>query len=217
MLHAHVHAADTLGIDRSASMLGDSAKYTGDGVHFEVQDIAAFAAGPRAATGGHFDVIFANASLQWVPDHDALLEQLTEALADGGQLAFQVPANEDHVSHTTANAIAREAPFADALAGAPDATLRPTLAPERYAEILDQLGYIDCHVRLQVYGHHLASTAEVVEWVKGTLLTPYRERLDPAMYQLLVERYRDRLLAEVGDHRPYFYPFKRILCAGRRG
>jgi trans-aconitate methyltransferase len=57
----------------------------------------------------------------------------------------------------------------------------------------------------------------VVEWVKGTLLTPYRERLDPAMYQLLVQRYRDRLLAEAGDHRPYFYAFKRILGAGRRG
>ena len=195
MLHAHVHAADTLGIDRSASMLGDSAKYEGDGVHFEVQDIAAFAAGPRAATGGHFDVIFANASLQWVPDHEALLEQLSDALADDGQLAFQVPANDDHVSHTIANAIAREAPFADALAGAPDATLRPTLPPERYAEILDQLGFVDCMSGYRCTG---ITWRRPRKWSSGSRARCSRRTGNgsiPPRYELFVARYRDRLLA----------------------
>ena len=216
LLHARLRAAETVGIDRSPSMLGESEQYAGGGVHFEAMDIAEFAAGPRTVTGGRFDVIFANASLHWLPDHEALLEQLTGALGEGGQLAFQVPANGDHASHVAAAEIAREAPFAEAMAGAADLGQRGTLLPGGYAEVLDQLGYVDQHVRLQVYGHHLASTAEVVEWVKGTLLTPYRERLEPELYDEFLRRYRDRLLEVVGDQRPYFYPFKRILCWGRR-
>ena len=81
--------------------------------------------------------------------------------------------------------------------------------------VLHRLGYTEQVVRLQVYGHLLGSTDDVVEWVKGTLLTPYRERLDPETYEAYVERYRTRLLEVLGDQRPYFYPFKRILCWAR--
>jgi trans-aconitate 2-methyltransferase len=70
-------------------------------------------------------------------------------------------------------------------------------------------------VRLQVYGHLLGSTGDVVEWVKGTLLTQYREKLDPSMYETFLDRYRARLLETLGDQQPYFYPFKRILCWAR--
>ncbi len=83
--------------------------------------------------------------------------------------------------------------------------------------LLHRLGFRHQVVRLQVYGHVLDSTAEVVEWVKGTLLTPYREQLDEAHYQAFVDRYRARLLAALGEESPYFYPFKRILCWARRG
>ena len=81
--------------------------------------------------------------------------------------------------------------------------------------LLDRLGFEQQHVRLQVYGHHLASTADVVEWVKGTSLTRFARVLDEATYARFLDQYRERLLAEVGDHRPYFYAFKRILMWGR--
>ena len=68
----------------------------------------------------------------------------------------------------------------------------------------------------EVYGHHLASTADVVEWVKGTSLTRFKERLSPDLYEEFVDRYRQRLVAVLGDHRPFFYPFKRILFWARR-
>ncbi len=89
------------------------------------------------------------------------------------------------------------------------------LDPEHYAGILDRLGYTEQHVRLQVYRHHLSCTAEVVEWVKGTLLTPYREQLSAAEFDEFVATYQRLLLERLGDQRPYFYPVKRILCWGR--
>ena len=51
--------------------------------------------------------------------------------------------------------------------------------------------------------------------MKGTLLTDYEKRLPAALYEEFVARYRDRLHEALGDQRPYFYPFKRILLWGR--
>lgn len=208
-LHQHLGTAETIGIDRSESMLSDSRRWTGHGVSFAVRDITEF------ALDGGFDVIAANASLQWVPDHLVVLERLSAALRPQGQLAFQVPANADHPSHTLAHAVAGEEPFASALAGVSLAHQDPIPPPETYAVALHRLGFGRQIVRLQVYGHLLGSTGDVVEWVKGTLLTQYREKLDPPLYEAFLERYRTRLLETLGDHRPYFYPFKRILCWAR--
>ena len=61
-----------------------------------------------------------------------------------------------------------------------------------------------------------SSPDAVVEWVRGTLLTDYELRLPEPLYREFVARYRERLHAALGDQRPYFYPFKRILLWGRR-
>ncbi len=213
LLHQRVRAVETIGLDRSASMLAGSDRWRGDGVHFVQGDIEAF---PNPdGSDGSFDVIAANASLHWVDDQHGLLRRLTAALRPGGQLAFQVPSNFDHPSHTVARLVAEESPFAQILATWPDSGAAAVLAPEDYAVALHRLGFAEQSVRLQVYGHLLESTASVVEWVKGTLLTPYRERLDPAAYQAFVARYQARLGEMLGVERPYFYPFKRILCWAR--
>jgi trans-aconitate 2-methyltransferase len=70
---------------------------------------------------------------------------------------------------------------------------------------------------LQVYAHRLKSANDVVEWVKGTTLTRFKEPLGEVGWNQFVELYRERLLAELGDQTPYLYPFKRILMWARRG
>ncbi|HEX4082213.1 MAG TPA: methyltransferase domain-containing protein [Acidimicrobiales bacterium] len=208
-LHEALGAAQTVGVDSSAAMLAEA---PGDvpGLSFVEGDLAAWAGPP-------VDVVFANASFQWVDDHRNLLARVRAGLRSGGQLAFQVPANFDHPSHRLARAVAAEAPFAAALAGSggpPPDRGDSVLAPAAYAAIVHDLGATEQHVRLQVYGHVLDDTAAVVDWVRGTLLTPYRDRLD---YDAFVDRYRQRLLAELGDRRPYFYAFSRILGWARFG
>jgi len=203
-LHERTGAAVTLGIDSSPAMLERAAAHATAGLRFELGDIAEFGA-PAA-----YDVVFANAALHWVPGHEQLLRRLTDSLRPGGQLAVQVPANTDHPSHALAFEIAQEPPFEVAV---DEAT--PILAPEAYATLLDDLGFEDVHVRVQVYGHHLASTAEVVEWTKGTTLTRFQRMLTPERYSQFVDNYRDRLLAVLGDRSPYFYTFKRLLFWGK--
>src|SRR6266542_2952843 len=72
-------------------------------------------------------------------------------LAPGGQLAIQMPANHAHVSHEVAAAIAAEEPFRGAMSGY--RRVNPAEAPERYAELLERLGFVEQHVRMQIYPH----------------------------------------------------------------
>jgi len=189
-------------------MLAGSAPFAGNGLRFEAGDIG------RLAEQGRFDLVFSNAALQWVAGHETLFAYLTGLLNPGGQLAIQVPANHDHISHIVAHNLAREEPFRTAL----DGYVRhvPVQAPEWYAQELDRLGLGEQSVRLQVYVHHLASRDEVVEWVKGTLLTDYQRRMPAELYGHFLARYREVLLPQLDDARPFFYPFKRILMWARR-
>jgi trans-aconitate 2-methyltransferase len=212
-LHAHLGAAETVGFDNSQAMLADAGAYASDNLRFEPADIATV--GPQ--TSGRFDIVFSNAAMQWLPDHPAVLARWATLVRSGGQLAVQVPANADHPSHLLSAEVARESPFVEAMGGAPPADpVLGVLKPEQYAVTLDALGFETQHVRLQVYGHRLDSTADVVEWVKGTSLTRFRKAMaDDALFDAFVARYRQRLLDCLGEHSPFFYPFKRVLLWGR--
>lgn len=209
-LHRRLSASRTLGIDSSDSMLAASGSHAGDGVRFELGDIARWPADP----GDAVDIVFANASLQWVPDHRGVLARWASALRPGGQLAVQVPANADHPSHQLLQELGRDL-LGD---GAPlDVVTANVLAPVSYAELLNDLGFGEQHVRLQVYRHELSSTGELVEWTRGTALTRFRAVLEDSAYEDLVETYRTRLFEVIGDRSPYVYYFKRILLWARSG
>jgi trans-aconitate 2-methyltransferase len=208
LLHDTLDAARTLGLDSSETMLARSAGHAAAGLRFERADIAAF------DQPGAWDVVFSNAALHWLPDHASLFARLGAALAPEGQLAVQMPHNFDHPSHVVAAAVADEEPFRTALDGF--AVRRPVQAPEWYATLLHRLGFGAQHVRLQVYGHRLDDRAAVIEWVQGTLLTAYRQRLPAPLWPAFMDRYRAALLPRLDDARPYFYPFKRLLIWARR-
>ncbi|HWT18273.1 MAG TPA: methyltransferase domain-containing protein, partial [Variovorax sp.] len=80
--------AQVVGTDNSEAMLA-SARERLPQARFELSDIATWA--PREAP----DLIYANASLQWVPDHETLIPRLFDALASGGVLAIQMPDNRE--------------------------------------------------------------------------------------------------------------------------
>jgi trans-aconitate 2-methyltransferase len=207
-LHRRLEAAETLGLDSSPAMLERAAALEGGGLRFDLGDIAGF-------DQRGWDVVFSNAALHWLPDHADLFGRLVAGLNPGGQLAVQMPANHDHPSHVVAAEVAGTEPFRSALDGYRRSS--PVQAPEWYAELLDRLGLADQHVRLQVYLHHLAARDEVVEWVKGTLLTDYQSRMPATLFEEFLATYRRRLLPLLEDTHPYRYPFKRLLLWGRRG
>jgi trans-aconitate 2-methyltransferase len=208
-MHERTGASATLGIDSSEAMLARAKSHAGHGLSFELEDIGDWVA------AGPLDLVFSNAALHWVDDHRDLFARLTAALRPGGQLAVQMPANHDHASHLVAERVASEEPFREALGGYMRRS--PVLSPEIYAVLLDRLGYVAQHVRLQVYLHLLPEPDAVVDWVKGTLLTDYKRRLPDSLYEGFIARYRELLLTELGEGRPFRFTFKRLLLWGKLG
>jgi len=206
LAHRTLAARETLGLDASAAMLERAANHAGGGLRFVQGDIGTF-------EGEGYDLVLSNAALHWIPNHGPLLARLVRALAPGGQIAIQVPANHDHRSHLLAQELASEPPFAAALGGYTRG--KPVLEPEEYAHALFRLGFREQHVRLVVYGHPLPSRSDVVEWVRGTLLTDYQKRLSPELWERYLAAYRDRLVASLPNDRPFLYTYKRILLWGQ--
>ncbi len=243
-LHERLDARETVGIDRSDNMLAGAREgQPPAGLRFETGAIEDFAgarrlpldtaragsldgARDRQPSGGDvarrlqpsggdgWDLIFSNAALHWVDNHERLLEQLAAMLERAGQLAFQVPAQHDTLTHLLAEELAATEPYRSAFAGWRRS--QPVLAPDAYARLMHRFGFVEQKTQLIVYPHILASREDVVEWVKGTMLTEYKRHLPAAVYDQFVDAYRARLLERLEDARPFFYPFKRILCWGQR-
>lgn len=207
-----LHCASMTGIDNSLAMITETAQYASGTVSFEVGDI-----GEWTSAGDH-DLVLASASLQWVPDHASVLRRWTAALRPGGILAVQVPTNAYMPSHTIADEIANTEQFLSAFGDEgppPDPVARNVLEPEEYASLLFDMGFEHQHVRLQIYPHVLATSRSVVDWVRGTTLTRFQSRLAPDMFASFVGAYEQRLIEVIGEHSPYFFPFRRILFWGQ--
>jgi len=186
VLHETLQAAETIGIDSSTEMLAKADAQTSPSLHFQQGDIASF-------TASGLDLLFSNAALHWIPDHERLFPRLISYLGSRGQLAVQMPCNDDHPSHRVAREVAAAFGLKPQRAG--------LLPIERYAHILHSAGMTRQNVRVQVYAHLLPSARDVVEWVKGSTLTEYREPLGPDRFAEFVDEYSRRLLAEIGDAR----------------
>ncbi len=194
-LHERLGAAETLGIDNSPAMLAEAVP--GEGLRFADGDISEFGG------EGEWDLVFSNAALQWVPEHERLFATLGQALRPGGQLAVQMPKNFDHPAHILAYELGRayDVPPPE----------RPVMEPEEIARLLHRLGFEQVRVQLHVYLHLLESRESVVEWVRGTLLTRYRSALSPERHERFLQEYRRRLMERLEDERPYPFTFKRVL------
>jgi len=202
-----------VGIDNSPSMLSAAREHASARVTFEHGDIEAW------TSNGDHDLVLAAASLQWVPDHAGVLSRWVAALAPGGRLAVQVPANAHASTHVVADRLANTEPYRSAFGAGgppPDPVANNVLAPHEYARVLYGLGMVEIDVDLHVYPHVLDSTRHAVEWVKGTTLTRFRTTLPADVYEAFLVDYERELVDMMGEHEPCFFPFDRILFTARR-
>lgn len=185
VLAARFPDAVITGLDSSADMI-DAARARLPRIRFDLADIEQW------DDAGQFDVILANAVLQWVPNHEVLMPRLASKLARGGCLAVQMPDNLDEPAHRLMRQVAADGPWAGKLANAAG-----TRAPRRgsawyYSLLRPHVSRVD--VWHTTYHHVLSGgTDAVVEWFKGSGLRPFLSPLDAAESQAFLAQYRDAL------------------------
>ena len=199
--------ADVLGIDASPEMVERAQAYAHPHLRFAVQDLRDW----RPA--GPVDVIVSNATLQWVPEHRALLPRVVEALAPGGWLAFQVPGNFDEPSHRLLDELADDPRFADFT----NARERPKAYAA--ASYLADLAGLGCAVNAweTTYLHVLTGPDPVFRWISGTGARPVLQALPDDRREEFVREYRSRLAAAYPE-RAYgtLLPFRRVFVVAQR-
>jgi trans-aconitate 2-methyltransferase len=204
LLASRYPTAKVVGTDNSEAMLA-SARERLPQARFELSDIATWAPQDQAP-----DLIYANAALQWVPDHEQLIPRLFAALAPGGVLAIQMPDNREEPTHRLMRAVAAEAPWAEPIGNAD--RLRTLLLPlgGYYDLLAPAAAKVD--VWHTIYQHPMADAAAIVEWVRGTGLKPFVDRLPADLQASYLAEYERR----VDQAYPARTDCKRLLAFPRK-
>jgi len=199
--------ATVTGLDSSEDMVSAARKRLPQ-LTFEVADIGTWSPSQQ------YDVILANASLQWLPDHATLYPHLLGKLAPGGHLAIQTPDNLEEPAHRLARETAANGPWASKIG---EAKLPPRHSASFYYELLRaHASQVD--VWRTTYFHALAGAAAVVEWFKGSALLPYLEKLDADERSAFLAAYQ----AAIAEAYPaladgtVLLPFPRLFIVARR-
>ena len=209
MLIARYPDAEVTALDSSADML-EAARERLPGLRIEQVDIE------RWDDEGPFDVILANAVLQWLPDHARLFPRLIRKLAPGGSLAVQMPDNLDESAHRLMREVASYGPWAKKLA---DKVSRraPRQSPEwYYAAVHASCSAVD--VWRTTYHHPLPGANAVVEWFKGSGLRPFLDALDADEQAQYLARYEASIAQAypaLGDG-TVLLPFPRLFIVATR-
>ncbi|VVN22566.1 Trans-aconitate 2-methyltransferase [Pseudomonas fluorescens] len=202
--------ATVRGVDSSTDMI-DAARKRLPQVQFDTVDIGTW------NDSGPFDVIFANAVLQWLPDHATLLPSLAARLTPGGSLAIQMPDNLNEPSHRLMREIAANGPWASKLADAAGQRTEMASASDYYSMLRPHCARVD--VWRTTYHHPLAGGASgVVEWFKGSGLRPFLEPLDEAEKAQYLKQYQaaiERAYPALSDG-SVLLPFPRLFIVATR-
>lgn len=200
--------AYVVGVDASVAMLARAARRARPGrLGFVLADLRGW------TPDRPLDVIVSNATFHWLDDHAALLDRLLGALAPGGALAFQVPANADAPSHRILAELAGSDEWRGRLAG----SLAPGARP--MAWYVDRLAEAGCRVDAweTTYVHVLEGEDPVLRWLEGTTLRPVLAALDGSGRARFLDRLA-ALLREAYPRREWgtAFPFTRRFVVARR-
>ena len=193
--------ARVVGMDSSADMLA-RAKSEHRGIEWVCADLADWE--PDAPV----DLLFSNAALHWLGDHEELIPRLRGWMADGGVAAIQMPDNWREPTHRIPADILDDGTWP---AAAAEALMRDRLAsPADYRRWL-QPATVDLWET--TYFQVLTGEDPVWGWVTGSVLRPVLEALDDDERTRFADRcrsaYRDAYPA--GSDGTTLLPFRRLF------
>lgn len=203
-------AADFLGIDPSPEMLAKSKDLESRNLHFKnaaVEDFVVSNPSPN------WDLIFSNAALQWSDNHEALFPQLISLLRDKGQFAVQMPVQKENLLNKLLLELVQEKPFTEFLHGWKRES--PLLSIDQYAQIMFENGLDNIQIIQKVYPIVADNPENLFDFIAGSSLVPYMERMTIGQQELFAAEYKSRIQKDFKRF-PAIYAFKRLLLYGSK-
>jgi trans-aconitate 2-methyltransferase len=200
LLRARWPEAEIDAIDFAPEMLADARK-SGVDARFIEADIA------RWTPDNSYDVIYSNAALQWLGDHETLLSRLLSFVRPGGVLAVQVPRNFEEHCHVLLRQAVSDSRWREELKDVRD--WWNVLQPEAYFDLLKPAA-ISVDLWETRYFHVLEGKDPVFHWMMGTGLRPFAAALETPLKEEFLAHYRG-LLASAYPPRPGGLTIHRFL------
>ena len=199
--------ATVTGVDSSPEMLAEAQREF-PGIRWQQADIRAWS--PDQIP----DLIFTNAALHWVPDHERLLPRLVGMLREGGVLAMQVPRHFESPSHLELKAMVLGSPWRDRLEPLLLATIPP---PEAYWRwLLPHARNVD--IWESIYLQVLDGPDPVVNFMKGTALRPFLSALPESDGTEFVAEFATRMARAYPPESSgqTLFPFRRLFLVAQK-
>ena len=194
---------DVIGVDASPAML-DAARASGHYAGLVEGDIATWQADHAPA------LIYSNAALHWLGDHEMLLPKLAAMLAKGGTLAVQMPHQNNAPSHRVWASLCEEM-----FPGRVDHAAGPgVLNAARYYRMLAPLGQVSLWETEYFQNLEASDSAHPVRlFTEATYARPILEALEPAERESLITAYEavmEKAYPRSNDGTVLF-PFRRMF------
>lgn len=194
------------GVDLSAGML-EKAKQLSLNVDFLQKDCS-----QSIEELGKFDLVFSNAFLQWLDNQEVFLCNIRSNMNENAVLAMQIPAfHQMKISEVIVDA-ANQC-FPKCFSGR-FSTIRVVrnLSMRQYYDMFTRY-FSDVTVWKIDYVHQFDNSDRIVEFVKGTALIPYMERLNEAeCAQFLAELKKQTKRAyPTSENGTVLFPFERMF------
>jgi trans-aconitate 2-methyltransferase len=194
------------GIDNSVNMI-EKAKTTYPDNTWIVADASKY------TSNTIYDIVFSNATIQWIPDHEKLFKRLFNLINNQGVLAIQVPRFNEMAVSKVIQKVAGRAKWKEPTKGCGDLL---THHDYKYYYDLISKDYKSVEFWQTDYIHILESQYAIIEWIRSTAIRPYLDCLKDEEKPL----FEKELLAEIKNDYPIqksgkvFFPFKRLFMIG---
>ena len=192
------------GIDNSPAMI-EKAKKDYPHQHWRLLDAE------KDEIPGTYDIVFSNATIQWIPNHTELLEKLSDILNKNGLIAIQIPQFWDMPLGKAIEKIAKDNRWNSATKGVTE-----LFTMHNYSFYYDQLSlrFNEIDIWETYYMHIMDSHFSILEMIRSTGLKPYLDMLDSEKdkqdfeAQVLTEIKRDYQAQKNGK---VIFPFRRLF------
>ena len=205
-----VPAGSVVGIDSSAGMIEAAIRHERNNLKFRVLDVL------DSAYFEEFDVIFSNATLHWIKNHDQLLETLHRALKGHGVIRVNFAGDGNCATLTrVVRTLMASTSFQASFEGFEWPWYMPSL--DTYRELVENSVYSSVEVWGEIADRYFPDTEAMLKWVDNPSIVPFKQCLDTATGERFHREVAERMTGETKQSDgTCFEQFRRINMIARK-